>query len=682
MKSRNKFYIYVSILSLLVCMFGSSFNVHAEDNNSSDGEYHSIREDLVIQSDFINKDDLIIYDDIVHNYSDIDLSNFGMPVSQNSGGYTSNFSDCLDLEFVSFTTDDSRSTRWNSESGSFTSTYGDPITFDKSDNYVLLYDAMYDEYYVKAYSGGDPYIVNDYILFGDSDVHWMGYYVDRSDSSHGTVRDGYIGRVGSDSSTVVSGEGENSVFCMYDRVNSSRYELIATNIPIIAVKNDNILNDFGIDTTPSSFFGGTGSFTSAMIEGYNNFNGMHENGDTLIQIHPLKDNSGDGPSINSGAYMEDGKAEIFMNASTCNDGSVYIYFSPSDYQIKHASDLAIRFYCSSEYAVARNTNNIHPSYPSNYGIASDGRVSTFSNTMKYSYGEYLQIPMSDFVDNSIHEESLSSVNTQSYYSGGDNSIGELARFIAEENSRQKLWKLVDMGRANLESAVLGIVNIKVPLLQNMASDMSSNSLNVSALNYLFSFSVVNITEGVESDRLTPYPVNMLTGQQQSGYAVDPRMSKEEIEQKHKQENPDSDDDETDEHTTHEDDKNNVTVTSSGNGATATATANNNATNSASIDKDAVNINIENNSGGSSSVEPVQTTDSSLLPSLIAKLTGNNESNVDEYIDNTGVGGWFNVLTSVYTFIPTELWTILLAALATFLGITVVAFVIRIVLDLL
>lgn len=64
------------------------------------------------------------------------------------------------------------------------------------------------------------------------------------------------------------------------------------------------------------------------------------------------------------------------------------------------------------------------------------------------------------------------------------------------------------------------------------------------------------------------------------------------------------------------------------------------------------------------------------------LVDKNKATASNLQEATGINAWFQIVNTTYTFIPQQVWTILLACLGAFISITLIAFIIRIILDLL
>lgn len=102
----------------------------------------------------------------------------------------------------------------------------------------------------------------------------------------------------------------------------------------------------------------------------------------------------------------------------------------------------------------------------------------------------------------------------------------------------------------------------------------------------------------------------------------------------------------------------------------------------------------NNGGGSSGgYGPTTYSESSVSPLDFMKLFNpvkfftnllidKNKATAEDLAEDTGVNGWFEVVNSTYSFIPEDFWTILKGCFVAFIGITIIAFIIRIILDLL
>lgn len=130
------------------------------------------------------------------------------------------------------------------------------------------------------------------------------------------------------------------------------------------------------------------------------------------------------------------------------------------------------------------------------------------------------------------------------------------------------------------------------------------------------------------------------------------------------------------------DDNTTTTTTTGNGNGVNVTVNNNPT---------FNNNVSSKSTGGSDTSGTNPENSSVFnfyntfnpfSFIFNKLAGNQQTDVETVSDATQTNAWIQIMSTTFSFIPVSFWTYLSTFAIACLGIIVVAFVLRIILDLL
>ena len=70
--------------------------------------------------------------------------------------------------------------------------------------------------------------------------------------------------------------------------------------------------------------------------------------------------------------------------------------------------------------------------------------------------------------------------------------------------------------------------------------------------------------------------------------------------------------------------------------------------------------------------------SGLIPFLLGMIASNQKSSVNTIQDISGANGWLSVISQTWSFIPTQIWNVLLTTFTAVIGICVVAFILSIV----
>lgn len=721
MKCKIKFFIFISSFLLIFCMSISSFNVHAEEYLSSvngvlfdseiedmgdnplgptdgpsynpvsdnDGEYHyqpsGSGEVFEESSDY-----LIDLDKVSDLYEekDISLSDYYIPDMGNS----EYFDDFLGIDWTSapsITTDDYYKHvspdseypyidfEWADDDEDFTFT----PDFDTAFTCVRYNDYLYFYFYFDGNEVISPQnIVGKYILFDiagynklairydmDSDT-WDSSYTRLSNTHFQYSGHGYKTTKEVNDTTVLDD------WVCFERFDNNDY-LIATNCFVYSYRNTNMQEDFSVNY--DSYFDYF-DMNSSLFNFYKKIRSFDTSDNKVIEIHPLKDingASGGGDDFSNHTYLPEGSV-IESTYKSANDGDLLIYIVPDDAQKNLLNNYEVRIYPTAHYTVTvsekANLGSSALQKVINYYDLDSSTYTSAQFECQYYGTEYFTVDFEDCA-NKLYKYHFNDINHD--LKCEFLKMYDMANYISSKGEWNAFYKA-------LSGVTLSLGSNANKFTLDCDASVEKMGLKVDRCDYDFTVKVYNKNNEYESEGSLNHHCDLVTGESRNNVDT---LTKTKKEVDDTTSSPDGKTD-PDFNVTPPDD-NTTTVTTSGDGATATATAtaNNNATNSASIDKDAVNINIENNSGGSSA--PTETTDSSLLHGggvfqIISSLIGDNQSEPDEYIENTGVGGWFQVLSSVYTFVPVELWTIILSAVACFFGITIIAFIIRVVLDLL
>ena len=130
------------------------------------------------------------------------------------------------------------------------------------------------------------------------------------------------------------------------------------------------------------------------------------------------------------------------------------------------------------------------------------------------------------------------------------------------------------------------------------------------------------------------------------------------------------------------DDNTTTTTTTGNGNGVNVTVNNNPT---------FNNNVSSKSSGGFDTSGTNPENASVFnfyntfspfKFIFGKLAGDNSSDVSEVEDVTGVNPWIQLMSTTFGFLPASFWTLLVGMFGACVGIIVVAFILRVILDLL
>lgn len=719
MKSKNKIFIFISSFLLILCISISSSKVYAQEYLTSvdgvlfdteiedmgdkplgptdgpsynpvsddDGDYHyqpSGGGEVFEES----SDYLVDLDKVSDFYQekDISLSDYYIP----DMGYTDYYSDFLNIDWSSVptkTTDDFYESVTTEKTYPYVKvTWPDNNhTFKPSLDTCFICTGTEDYLYFYFYFDGSENmpsqnIIGKYVFFKSAGFNVMSLRYDLEekawDNDYISLHPEHFQYTGYGYKTTKEEDDETVLddWVCYDRL-ARNETIIATNCNIFSYRNIDMQNDFGVSN--NTYFNNS-DMDSSLYNFYKKIRSFDTSDNKVIEIHPLKDingASGGGDDFSNHTYLPEGSF-IESSFKSANDGDLLFYVVPDSKQSELLNNYEIRVYPTAHYTVSVSDKaNLGASdlqqVISYYGFDVESYTAK-QMECKYYGTEYFVVDLSDCA-NKLYKYHFSDINSDLKYEFS--RIDKLASYLSSKGEWSNFMRIGSSVSASLNGANL----IKATL--NLGSLVERTGITVDRLDYDFTIKIYNKNNEYESTGSKIHHIDMITGE---GRDLTDNLTKTKKEVDETTSSPDGKHD-PDFNTNPPDNTTTVTSQSDGASATATATANNNATNTASIDKDAVNINIENNSGGSSA--PTETTDSSLLHGggvfqIISSLIGDNKSEPDEYIENTGVGGWFQVLSSVYTFVPVELWTIILSAVACFFGITIIAFIIRVILDLL
>ena len=679
-KRFRKEWFYTGVLAFLTtCLIGlilfSSFIISNAEENTTEDSSSTLPE---TSSNVINSTDLIITDNIVNAFPDVDITTFNFPYVD---GYSDDYSNILSHNFQNVMSEDIKVSRWDSEDELWETKWCTPISLNCNGcPYILSYYPNYDEYYIvfffngfslSGYDGddysfttngysndGNIYFAGDFVICPNN-TWCLAYYLDADDLSvSGSVQQFAINF--SESGRYVNLSDVNDVRQCFYRFSPSEANMIATNIPINAIKSDDLSNDFGVDCASSSFFGNTNSWTSCMTSGFNRFDGMAENGTTIINIHPLSSGTDDdsGGTDENNLVLENSDwifrnkqysapySNVINTGSVIPNGTCTFVSELNDYQIANLDNFEIVYSFSFELDV-------------NYQNWGSNDLGPFKQTSKLLNNKK-NYKASFLYQFDSHPELIQSLS--SFYSAGCSHSFTYNDLFNNLNS----------------SSGTTLVN-----LLNQMKELDSveyNKFNIICTAWLDSSGTTK-SSGKRTEWYNPMSKKGYTIDDSANYNPNPYVPSDEdqgeddVQPKPNTPGPGGNVPDNTEPSTSDD----GTTVTSGNGN--------------------VNVTVQNNptfnnnvNGGSSSGSDLTNPENAGVVNFwnvfnpvnlfFGQLIKGKDASVETISDATHSNGWLELMGEIFSFLPASFWSAMGTFFVACLGIVVVAFVIRIILDLL
>lgn len=419
-----------------------------------------------------------------------------------------------------------------------------------------------------------------------------------------------------------------------------------------------------IGATNAAIYSTSNPYTLTTLDGLSqgNYSDLYNslNPSKVVQHESLRDGSG-----------------IYLDNSTCNNGTVYVVVNSDNTQTS-ANGYKIRYWVDCSYVIKLPTGQVTGSTNANmasvlrgYGYsATSGSITTVNGSYYWNDKPYQEIGLSELSANGgIWTETLSATNNYLLCNG--KRISNLAETVSNGST----WT---------QNAVDGMVTLGTNLFTGGGKGFSMNNNKMAAMltdeytvqNVTYTFHMALYKNDVSCGEITqPYVLASSVGNTGRGDTVDTLTgSDEEYFQVGTSGQAEGS------YNTDYAPSNDIRVSNGGSGGSSSS--DNNSSNSttggnASIGDGAIVINNNPtfNNSSTASADSSSSGFGGFLSTLISLVANGKTSSVETISSISGTTGYTNLVNTYLSTVPTSLWNVIIVTMTAVLGISTIGFIV-------